>query len=164
VIKRVLALLGVVLAPVFAPVSLFADIGPPTDIPARAQGAGRIVVARVVDVRARFATNRFGDQLIMSTAVLEVAETLKGRAASTLEVEMEGGTVGDLTLKVSDLPSLAPGERAVFFLDEGTGGVLLPHDRGRGILKLSEGDRVESTSVTLADVRGQIRSALRGAR
>lgn len=163
-IKRVLALLGVVFAFASAVISLSADIGPPTDIATRARAAGRIVVARVVDVRSQFATNRFGDQLIVSTAVLEVAETLKGAPASVLEVEVEGGTVGDLTLKVSDLPSLAPGERAVFFLDTGTGGAMTPHDRGRGILRLSQGDRVENTSVTLASVRDQVRAALGGAR
>ena len=76
-----------------------------------------MVVAQVVDVQSRFATNRFGDQLIVSTVVLDVAETLKGQAARTLNVEIEGGTVGDLTLKVSDLPSFRPGDRAMFFLD-----------------------------------------------
>jgi hypothetical protein len=156
VIKRVLASLGVALAFV----SLSADIAPPIDIPSRARGAGRIVVARIADVRAQFASNEFGDQLIVSTAVLEVAETLKGAPASVLEIEFEGGTVGDLTLKVSDLPSLEPGERAVFFLDAGRGPAFLPHDRGRGILKLSQDDEVESTSMTLANVRQQVRDAL----
>ena len=159
-IKCVLALLGVI-ALVFP---LSADIGPPVDIAARARGAGRIIVARVMDVRSQFKTNRFGDQLIVSTAVLEIVEILKGGAAATLEVEVEGGTVGDLTLKVSDLPSLAPGERAVFFLDTAAGGVLLPHDRGRGILKLSQSDQVENSTVTLADVRQQVRAALGGGR
>lgn len=159
-IKRFLALLGVF----SAVLPLSADIGPPTDIPTRARGAGRIVVARVLDVRARFATNRFGDQLIISTAVLEVSETLKGAPAATLEIEVEGGTVGDLTLKVSDLPSLRAGERGVFFLDTGSGGVNLPHGRGRGILKLSQGDQVESGALTLGQLRQQIRAAIGGGR
>jgi hypothetical protein len=118
----------------------------------------------VLDVRAQFATNRFGDQLIVSTAVLEVDETLKGAPATTLEVEVEGGTVGDLTLKVSDLPSLEAGERGVFFLDAGRGGVNLPHDRGRGILKLTQGDQVQNSGLTLAQLRQQIRAAIGGGR
>ena len=158
--QRFLVLLGTV----SAVLSLSADIGPPTDIPSRAKGAGRIVVARVLDVRARFATNRFGDQLIISTAVLEVTETLKGAPVATLEVEVEGGTVGDLTLKVSDLPSLQTGERAVFFLDAGAGGVNLPHERGRGILKLSQADQVENSGLTLGQLRQQIRAAVGGGR
>jgi hypothetical protein len=160
VIKRCLALLGVL----SAVLPLSADIGPPTDIPSRAKGAGRIVVGRILDVRAQFATNRFGDQLIVSTAVLEIVETLKGAPAATLEVEVEGGTVGDLTLKVSDLPSLQAGERAVFFLDAGRGGANLPHDRGRGILKLTEADQVQNSSLTLEQLRQQIRSAIGGGR
>lgn len=159
-IKRVVAVLGAFLAFV----SLSADIAPPTDIPMRARGAGRIVVAQVSDVRAQFASNEFGDQLIVSTAVLEVAETLKGAPASVLEVEYEGGTVGDLTLKVSDLPTLEPGERAVFFLDAGRGPGFVPHDRGRGILKLSPDDEVAETSMSLETVRQQVSDALRGGR
>lgn len=159
-IKRFLALLGLVCAAV----SLSAEVGPPSDLPSRAKGAGRIVVARVLDVRAQFQTNRFGDQLIVSTAMLEVSETLKGAPASMLQIEVEGGTVGDLTLKVSDLPSLARGERAVFFLDDAGGGVMLPHERGRGILKLSQNDDVPDIGVTLDDVRRQVRDALRSAR
>lgn len=159
-IKRVVALLGVLAA--VLPVS--AEVGPPPDIASRAKGAGRIVVARVADVRAQFATNRFGDQLIISTAVLEVTETLKGAPQSALQVEIEGGTVGDLTLKVSDLPSLREGERAVFFLDAGTGGVSLPHGRGRGILKLSQTDQVENSGLSLGQLRQQIRTALGGGR
>jgi hypothetical protein len=145
-------------------VSLSADIAPPKDIASRAKGAGRIVIARVTDVRAQFASNEFGDQLIVSTAQVEVAETLKGAPATVLDVEYEGGTVGDLTLKVSDLPSLEPGERAVFFLDAGRGVSFLPHDRGRGILKLSETDEVENSSMTLSEVREQVREAVEAAR
>jgi hypothetical protein len=160
VIKRAVAVLGVSLAFV----SLSADIAPPKDISTRAKGAGRIVVARVTDVRSQFASNEFGDQLIVSTAQLEVAETWKGAPSSVLDIEYEGGTVGDLTLKVSDLPSLEPGERAVFFLDAGKGVSFLPHERGRGILKLSEKDEVDNSSMTLSEVREQVREAVGAAR
>src|SRR6185436_13518361 len=104
---------------------------PSSPLAARTQAATRVVVAQVRDVQSRFATNRFGDQLIVSDVELDVAETLKGPATATMRVAIEGGTVGDLTLKVSDLPSFRPGERAVFFLDN-ENGTLVPHDRGRG--------------------------------
>ena len=68
--------------------------GPEPSLADRARGAGRVVVAQVVDVQSRFGTNRFGDQLILSTLVLDVEETLKGPAGRTLNVEIEGGTVG----------------------------------------------------------------------
>ena len=60
-----------------------AEVGPPVDVASRARGAGKVVVARIVDVRAQFETNRFGDQLIVSHAVLEVLETLKGAPEAT---------------------------------------------------------------------------------
>jgi hypothetical protein len=104
------------------------------DVASRSAGAGRVVVARVFSVHAQLETNRYGDRLIVSHAVLEVLETLKGAPVAFLDVSVEGGTVGGLTLKVSDLPSLAEGDRAVFFLDaDGPGHV--PHGRGLGIVK-----------------------------
>jgi hypothetical protein len=143
-----------------ASVSVSADIGPPTDIGAQARGASRIVVGQVLDVQSRFSSNRFGDQLIVSDLIVDVLEIMKGSAQSRISVALEGGTVGDLTLKVSDLPALKAGERAVFFLDGDAGTPFLPHGRGRGIFKLAQDDRVEGTSVTLGDVRRAVRSAL----
>ena len=134
--------------------------GPPSDIANRAKGAGRVVVARVAAVRAQFETNQFGDQLIVSHAVLEVQETLKGAPAGTLNVAVEGGTVGDLTLRVSDLPSIAEGDRAMFFLDA-TGADHTPHGRGRGIVKIDAHDRAED-GASLDDLRKQVREAVPG--
>jgi len=142
---------------------LFAQSGPPPPLADRARGAGRVVVAQVIDVQSRFATNRFGDQLIVSTVVLDVVETLKGQAARTLNVEIDGGTVGDLTLKVSDLPSFRPGDRAMFFLDT-AGGTLVPHDRGFGLLKVSPAGLIEGSAVTLDQVKRDVITALRGGR
>ena len=137
-----------------------AEVGPPTDVASRARGAGKVVVARVANVRAQFESNRFGDQLIVSHAVLEVLETLKGAPQSFENVAVEGGTVGDLTLRVSDLPSLQEGDRAVFFLDATTDGSNLPHDRGRGIMKLDATDHVAGSALSLDDVRQGVRGAL----
>ena len=138
----------------------------PTDLPTRARGAKRVVVGHILDVQAQFQTNRFGDRLIVSNVLLEVTETLKGAPAATLKVAVEGGSVGDLTLKVSDLPAVHPGERGVFFLDDEAGGTThVPHDRGRGVLKLTEAGQVEGTTLTLDAVRQQVRDALgQGAR
>src|SRR5204863_9679020 len=126
---------------------VYAEVGPPVDVASRARGAGRVVVARVIDVHAQFETNRFGDQLIVSSALLEVVENLKGAPAATLRVSVEGGTVGDLTLKVSDLPAMHTGDRAVFFLDQAAGDNHVPHLRGRGILKLAASDQIEGSTL-----------------
>jgi hypothetical protein len=136
---------------------------PAPPLAARTQAATRVVVAQVRDVQSRFATNRFGDQLIVSDVVVDVAETLKGPAAATMRIAVEGGTVGDLTLKVSDLPSFRPGDRAVFFLDA-ENGTLVPHDRGHGVLKVSPAGLIEGSAVTLEQVRREVVSAVRGGR
>ena len=143
--------------------TVHAEVGPPTDIAAHSRGAGRVVVARISDVHSAFATNRFGDQLIVSNAVLEVLETLKGVPTAVTTVTVEGGTVGDLTLRVSDMQELKEGERAVFFLDaDGSGHV--PHGRGRGILKLDDDDTVKGSNLTLDQVKNAVRGANKGGR
>ena len=84
-----------------------------------------------------------------------------GKLAPTVEENRRrrfSGTVGELTLKVSDLPQLERGERAVFFLEGEE--PFQPHGRGRGLLRLTSEDRVEGNNATLGDVRGEIRSAL----
>ena len=152
--KSLLVVFGLVASAIPA----VAEVGPPPDVASRARGAGKVVVARIVDVRAQFETNRFGDQLIVSHAVLEVLETLKGAPETTMTVAVEGGTVGDITLKVSDLPSVHEGDRAVFFLDAANNRHT-PHGRGNGIMKLNANDHVDGTSLSLEDVRQQVRGA-----
>jgi hypothetical protein len=140
--------------------TLHAQSGPPPTVASLTRAAGRVVVARVADVQSRFGTNQFGDQLILSDLVLDVTETLKGSDASTMRVTVEGGTVGGLTLRVSDLPSFDPGDRAVFFLDAVSDGSFRPHDRGHGLLKLSRTDAVEGRPLGLTEVRRQVNAAL----
>ena len=48
----------------------------------------------------------------------------------------------------------------MFFLDDDGSGMHVPHDRGRGVLKLDGADRVEGTTLSLDDVRQQVRGAL----
>ena len=90
-----------------------------------------------------------------------VNETLKGPHVPSMSVLVEGGTVGDLTMDVSDLPSLQPQERAVFFLAEGRPGDpdYRPHGRGLGILTLDATDHITGSDVTLDDVRRAVRES-----
>jgi hypothetical protein len=130
--------------------------GPPADLTSLARGADRIVVATVTRVDPVFQTNEFGDRLIVSRTHLHVDAVLKsGRAVDeeAIVLELEGGTIGELTLDVSDLPSLGRGERAVVFLRRNDRGAVVPHGRGNGILKLDPSDRVQGTDLTLAAVR-----------
>jgi hypothetical protein len=141
------------LAVASAGVALTAGSHRPVEIPDRIRGAERVVVAQVGHIEAHFQRNHYGDELIVSLVVLDVGETLKGSHTPTLTFSLEGGTVGDVTMRVSDLPELEPGERAVFFLDHGEADLHVPHLRGQGILKLDDSDRVEGTSLTLDMIR-----------
>lgn len=119
----------------------------------RARGAERVVLGRVTTVEPVWRTNEFGDRLIVSVVNVAVDETLRGPAQSSVTVEVEGGTIGDLTLHVSDLETVAPGDRAVFYLARNARGVFVPHLRGQGLLKLDRSDRVRGSTVTLAEIR-----------
>jgi hypothetical protein len=127
--------------------------GSQASIPDRARGAARIVVATVTHLNASLERNEFGDELIVSHLQLAIEETLKGDRQGALSLDVTGGTVNGVTLRVSSLPAMATGERAVFFLDVGRNGVYVPHLRGQGILKLDAADRVQGTGLTLAEVR-----------
>src|SRR2546422_11385954 len=99
-------------------VTTFAQHGVPETIPSRAKGAQKIVIATVLAVTPTWDTNKYGDRLIVSHADLKVEESLKGSAPQVLSLDVEGGTVGDITLRVSDMDSIAPGDRGVFFVKE----------------------------------------------
>jgi len=124
----------------------------PATIEERTAGAERVVVAAVESVTADYQTNEFGDRLIVSHAKLRIQEALKG-PGDPLTLDYEGGTVDDVTLHVSTLPVLRPGERGVFFVDRGKKGEFRPHLRGQGILKLDPQDHVPNSSLTLDDLR-----------
>ena len=127
----------------------------------RAQGASQIVVATVTSVTPRWAENAFGDRLIISRSSLRVAETLKGVAAPSVSMDIEGGTLDGLTLRVSNLPALEPGSRAVFYLNAmAGGGVYRPHLAGLGILELDDTDFVRGSSLRLDTVRATVRQAV----
>ncbi len=132
---------------------VFAADGPLTSIPQRAQGAERIVVATVQTLTTSFETNDYGDHLIVSHLHLAIEETLKGTPQASLPIDVTGGTAGGVTLRVSSLPTMAAGERAVFFLERDRKGVLVPHLRGQGILKLDSMNRIKGSQLTLDDVR-----------
>jgi len=132
--------------------SLGAQAGQPHTIQERARGAARVVVATVTETSARRERNEFGDDLIITRAQLSVDEAVKGPAGPAT-LALEGGTVDGITMRVSDLPSLQRGERAVFFLSPGRNGEFQPHLRGQGILKLDTNDRVLDSSLTLDEIR-----------
>jgi hypothetical protein len=130
----------------------------PVPLAERARGAERVIVGRVTTVNPIWQTNEFGDRLIVSIVTVAVDETLRGPVLPTVDVEVEGGTIGDLTLNVSDLEPVAPGDRAVFYLTRRRG-AFVPHLRGQGVLKLDRSDRVRNSATTLADIRRTAKEA-----
>ena len=133
-----------------------AETGRAVPIQQRAQGAERVVVASVAHVSSRVHQTEFGDTIIVSDATLKVEEAIKGKH-EPVTMTLEGGTVNGITMRVSSLPVLLPGERGVFFLERGKSGEFRPHLRGQGILKLDGADRVKDSSLTLGDVRRMAR-------
>lgn len=133
-----------------------ADSVPDIAIQSRAQGAERVVVASLETVYATYDRNEFGDDLIVSRAWVRVREVMKGSGLGVgqgFEMEVEGGTVGDITLRVSDMPGIAPGDEAILFLTRDRRGRIVPYLRGLGILKLDTRGRVAGTEVTVEDLR-----------
>ena len=131
--------------------------GPAVPIEERARGANRVVVATVGEMTAQRERNEFGDELIVTYATLSVEEAIKG-AADPVPFAIEGGTVDGITMRVSSLPTLNKGERAVFFLEPGKRGEFRSHLRGQGILKLDAANRVPGSSLTLDEIRRLARS------
>jgi hypothetical protein len=128
----------------------------PVPLAERARGADRVVVGTVASVTPQWQVNEFGDRLIVSTLRVTVSETLKGESTPTVDVEVEGGTIGELTLHVSDQVQFAAGERAAFFLKRNVRGRLVPHLRGQGALKLDSSNRVPGSSLTLQQIRREV--------
>jgi hypothetical protein len=117
------------------------------------RNADRVVVAQVVAVDAAWKTNGFGDRLIVSRTWIKSEETLKGVEGRDEPVELEGGTVGGITLKVSDMPVLKSGDRAVFLLKRASGGELVPYQRGGGILRIDANEDIRALGMGLDEVR-----------
>jgi len=132
------------------------------DVPAaeRARDADQVVVGRVTSVAPVWRNNEFGDRLIVSIVHVAVEETLKGAAQPSADVEVEGGTIGTLTLRVSDLDEFVPGDRAVFYLKRDRRGALVPHRRGLGLQRLDAAGRARESSATLDDIRAEVRAGL----
>ena len=149
---------GVVAGAVATVLSGVAAAGQAVPIEERARGAARVVVATVAETQARYERNEFGDEVIVTHARLTIEEAVKGPMEPAV-LAIEGGTVDGITMRVSSLPTLARGERAVFFLAPGrAAGEFRPHLRGQGILKLDSTNHVRGSSLTVDDVKRLVRA------
>jgi hypothetical protein len=131
----------------------------PLPLAERARRAERVVVGHAASVAPTWQINEFGDRLIVSRVRVNVSETLKGQPAAILDVDVEGGTIGGLTLQVSDQVSISTGERAVFYVKATARGTFVPHLRGQGVLKLDSANRVKGSNLTLEQIRREVAAA-----
>ena len=154
--RRAIIFLGVV-ALLGASAASFAESRRPVSIPERFRTADSAVVARITQVNAAYERNEWGDELIVSHTVLAVEEALKGAPGNAVSFDVEGGTVGEMTLRVSDMPEVKVGDRGVFFLKRGRSSAHVPHLRGQGILLLDDSNRVRGANLTLDEIRGMAR-------
>jgi hypothetical protein len=74
-----------------------------------------VVVGRVLRTHAQWTPDHASIVTLASVVVDDVVKGQWGRRR--IFVEHEGGTVDDMTLQVTDTPSLAVGERVVLFLE-----------------------------------------------
>jgi len=123
------------------------------------KGAAKVVLATITAVDSAFGENAYGDQLIMSDVTVRVEETMKGVHEGSLVMAIEGGTVGELTLAVSDMPTMEKGQRAVLFLSTAPGGGYVPSGRGAGVVEIDANDRAVGSDLTLNDIRAAVKAA-----
>ena len=83
-------------------------------LPELSQKADTIVHGTVRRMESRWSGDR---RRIITDVEIEVTETLKGQAGSTVLLVQPGGRVGDIGQMVHGLPSFTPGEEVVVFLD-----------------------------------------------
>ena len=138
---------------VLATVGLLADTAVSTDLATRLCGASRTVVGSVARLEPRMVRTSRGDELIVTRTWFRVEEALKGRADTYLAVDVEGGTLGDISMRASDITPFVIGERAIVMVEPTAEGGWRPHRRGLGLLRLSPDNRVRDLGVSLADVR-----------
>jgi len=85
-------------------------------ISAKAEGATHVVSGKIKQVGSYFATNRWGDELILSDVTVKVSRTLKGDPQDEIVFTVEGGEVADVVLRVSTVPLFQEGEEVVVHL------------------------------------------------
>jgi hypothetical protein len=84
------------------------------NLPELSQKAGTIVHGTVRRMESRWSGDR---RRIITDVEIQVTETLKGQAGSTVLLIQPGGKVGDIGQMVHGLATFTPGEEVVVFLD-----------------------------------------------
>ena len=141
--------------------------GATTDFVYRFAHADAVIIATVCKIEARWDTNRFGDQLIVTTASLcpEPGGVLKSKQRFDYAFEVEGGTLDGLTLELSHLPLLQAGDRGLFLLQRGPAQLYELAGDGLGFFQFdAAGQRVTDYYSTLTISMTAVRAVAGGDR
>jgi hypothetical protein len=132
--------------------------------------SNRIIIGKVRNSRTYWSSN---GKLILTSYTIDVQETLKGRATTTVELTTIGGKIGDLTLHVAGMPVFEKDENAVVFLENtGTYSTVVGLAQGKFAVSNGEvsndvigldfpnGSSARPTKMPLATFRRQIKLSL----
>ena len=78
--------------------------------------ATHIFIGEVEEVQGYFDLNEWDDYLIFSRIKVKVKKELKGKAEKDVSFSVEGGTIGEIGLWVSESPAFKKGEAYKFYL------------------------------------------------
>ena len=108
----VVALLLAGLAPLLRATSVL-----PPRFEALVDEADVIFTGQVIAQRSEW-RNRPGQKSIVTLVTFGVRSTHKGRTESTITLQFLGGTVGDVSLDVTEMPRFKTGERVLLFVEK----------------------------------------------
>jgi hypothetical protein len=119
--------------------------------------AAQIVIGRVMDMKSVWNEDR---NYIFTYVTVDVDGYIKGTGENTVTVKIPGGAIGDIRLRVSDIPEFSDGEKVVLFLTD-------KYPDHSNLLGLYQGkytivdDRVLEKDADLEDFLNEIRFHLR---
>jgi hypothetical protein len=116
--KRVLAIAAVAAAMAVSPAFLTATTVLPLTFDQLVAQAELIFESVVVDVRSRTLDVQSG-QLIVTDVSLRAVKAHKGNVPLLVVLPFLGGTVGNVTMHVADMPRFTPGDRDIIFARAG---------------------------------------------
>jgi len=78
--------------------------------------ASNIIAGKIKKIESFYETNKWGDTLIMSEVKLKVEKTIKGTLQDDVVFTVEGGRIGDVMLRVSNIPFFEEGDGIIVYL------------------------------------------------
>ena len=139
-------MLAAVTVVVVAPVGALTLL--PADFNEMVAGSQTIVRGRVVDVQPELIAGRTS---IQSVITLEVIDTIKGTAVTSVAFRVPGGRIGRYRRVVVGAPEFTAGQEVVVFLSGRAPALPMPFGLSQGVYRVADGVvRADSTRHALA--------------